>query len=67
MERFCHCLDNLTRFANAELQFNDGMNRLFRLFYQAVRDGKPSPIPMTEAVRVTRILDEIFRQAQPNP
>ncbi len=62
-----HSLGNVTRFVKADLQFNDGMNRLFRTFYQAIRDGKPSPIPMAEAVRVTRILDEIFRQAQPDP
>jgi predicted dehydrogenase len=65
-EQLGHSLGNVTRFAKADLQFNDGMNRLFRTFYQAIREGKPSPIPMPEAVRVTRILDEIFRQAQPN-
>ena len=57
-----HGLRNAWRFVNADLQYNDGMNRLFRLFYAAIREGKPSPIPMTEAVRVTRVLDEIIRQ-----
>lgn len=64
-EQFKHSLTNVARFARADLQFNDGMNRLFRAFYQAIGQGNPSPVPMAEAVRVTRILDEIFRQAQP--
>jgi predicted dehydrogenase len=55
---------NIRRFIQSDLQFNDGMNRLFRAFYQAILAGQPSPIPMHEAVRVTRILDDIFRQAQ---
>jgi predicted dehydrogenase len=64
-ERCYHAWHNVLRFARADLQFNDGMNRLFRAFYQAIREGKPSPIPMSEALRVTRIMDAIFQQAQP--
>ena len=56
---------NVARFARSDLQFNAGMSRLFSAFYQNIREGKPSPIPMPEAVRVTRVMDEIFRQAQP--
>lgn len=55
---------NIKQFAKSDLQYNDGMNRLFRLFYQSIRENRPSPIPMTETLRVTRLLDEIIRQTE---
>lgn len=53
----------LWRFARSDLQYFAGMNRLFQLFYQAIREGGPSPIPPQEIRRVTAIMDDIFAAA----
>jgi predicted dehydrogenase len=44
----------------AKPRFFDGMQRLFREFYAAIRGEAPMPIDMNEAVRASRILDGIF-------
>jgi predicted dehydrogenase len=49
-------------FSRAKLHFFQGMNELFRRFYLAVEGKAEMPIPMSEAVRTTAIMDEIFRQ-----
>jgi hypothetical protein len=51
---------NLRRFLRSDLHFFAGMNRLFRLFYQAVREGDAPPIPYAEILRVTDIMDRAF-------
>jgi predicted dehydrogenase len=52
---------NLWRFFRNDLHYFAGMNRLFSLFYRAVREGTESPIPPAEIRRVTALMDEIFR------
>jgi hypothetical protein len=52
---------NLRRFARSDLHYFTGMNRLFDLFYRAIREGGEPPIPYSEIRRVTSILDQIFR------
>ena len=39
-----------------------GMRKLMELFYQAIREGGPDPIPMAEIRRTARIMDAIFEQ-----
>jgi len=49
--------------AAARLHFFQGMHELIRRFYGAIESGGEMPVPMSEAVRTTRIMDEIFRRA----
>ena len=39
-----------------------GMRKLMELFYRAVREGGPDPIPITEIRRTARIMDSVFAQ-----
>ena len=39
-----------------------GMRKLMELFYRAVREGGPDPIPAAEILRTARIMDAIFHQ-----
>ena len=48
-------------FRQAKLHFFQGMHELIRRFYLAAEGRGEMPIPMAEAIRTTRILDEIFR------
>jgi predicted dehydrogenase len=48
----------------ARLHFFEGMQELFRRFYAAVEGRGTMPIPMQEAVRVTRVMDDIFRDCR---
>lgn len=50
----------------ARLHYFDGMNELFRRFYLAIQGKGEMPIPMSEALRTTAIMDEIFRQCKEN-
>lgn len=53
---------NLMRFAHADFHYFSGMNRLFSLFYESIRTGGPPPIPMRDILRISALMDEIFRQ-----
>lgn len=55
---------NLMKFARSDIHYFAGMNRLFTLFYQAIMDGAPLPIPPEEIRRVTVWMDEVFRQCR---
>jgi len=55
---------NLWRFVWSDLHFFTGMNRLFRLFYEAVRRGHTPPIAENEIRRVTALMDDIFASAR---
>ena len=54
---------HLRRLLRAQLHFFDGMHELIRRFHLAIAGEAPMPVPMSEAVRTTAIMDEIFRQA----
>ena len=51
---------NIRLFARKQFQMDFGMRMLMDLFYRAVRDGGPDPIPMDEIRRTARIMDAIF-------
>jgi predicted dehydrogenase len=53
---------NAVKFAKADFHFFAGLQRLIRLFYDSIVDDGPVPIPYRDIVRVSGILDEIFRQ-----
>jgi predicted dehydrogenase len=46
--------------AAARLHFFEGLKTLIERFYLAVEGRGPMPIPMSEALRTTRIMDDIF-------
>jgi predicted dehydrogenase len=52
------------RFVRRDLHYFASMARLFGEFYAAVRAGRPSPVPPREILRVTAIMDDIFRACQ---
>ena len=45
--------------ARARLHFFEGMQELFRRFYAAVEGRAAMPIPMEEAVRAARVMDDV--------
>jgi predicted dehydrogenase len=53
---------NLARVVKARLHYFEGMHELIRRFYYAIQGKAEMPIPMIEALRATRIMDEIFAQ-----
>jgi predicted dehydrogenase len=54
----------LIGFLRAELFFFQGMNNLFRRFYGAVCGENKEPIPISEAIRVTRIMENLFKDCK---
>jgi predicted dehydrogenase len=55
---------NVRRFLRNELNYFAGMGRLFELFYRSILGGGGPPIPYAEIVRVTAIMDEVFRSCR---
>jgi predicted dehydrogenase len=53
---------NVRQFARKEFQMDFGMRKLMELFYRAIRDDGPDPIPLVEISRTARIMDAIFEQ-----
>lgn len=58
---------NVRQFARKEFQMDFGMRKLMELFYRAVREGGPDPIPASEIRRTARIMDAIFQQMPAAP
>jgi predicted dehydrogenase len=53
---------SIRQFMRKEFQMDFGMRKLMELFYQAIREGGPDPIPATEIRRTVRIMESIFSQ-----
>ena len=53
---------NLMRFARSDFHYFSGMNRLFAMFYASIVSGGPPPIPYRDILRISAMMDEIFRQ-----
>lgn len=53
---------SIRQFARKEFQMDFGMRKLMELFYRAIREGTPDPIPAHEIRRTTRIMDTMFCQ-----
>jgi predicted dehydrogenase len=60
------CFRHVRDLICARLHYHQGMNELFRKFYLAVKGKTEMPIPMSEALRATVIMDEIFHQCNEN-
>lgn len=57
----------LADLAHARLHYFEGMHELIRRFYLAIEGRCEMPIPMSEAVRTSRIVDEVLRAAGAEP
>lgn len=57
---------NIRQFCRKEFQMDFGMRKLMELFYRAIREGGPDPIPGTEIRRTAKLMDAIFSQ-MPTP
>jgi predicted dehydrogenase len=55
-------LGNVRRFARADFQFFAGLNRLLSLYYDSILNDTEPPIAYGEMLRISAIMDEIFRQ-----
>jgi predicted dehydrogenase len=53
---------SIQQFVRKEFQMDYGMRKLMELFYCAVRENGPDPIPGAEILRTARIMDAIFSQ-----
>jgi predicted dehydrogenase len=53
---------NLRNLFKSNLHYFDGMKNLIESFYNAIRQGGEMPLPMSEALRATKIIDDIFTQ-----
>ena len=53
-------------FAKKDFHMDYGMRKLMELFYSAIRDDTSDPIPSTEILRTSRIMETIFEQ-MPKP
>ena len=56
--------ERLAAWLHARLHFFEGMHELIRRFYLAIEGKGEMPIPMSEAVRTTRIIDDIFAECE---
>jgi predicted dehydrogenase len=43
----------------------DGMERLFREFYRAIREDQPAPVTAADGLRLMQVMDETWRQIGP--
>lgn len=53
---------NTLAFAKSEFHLFAGLNELIRRFYDAVENDAPPPIAYRDILRISRWMDEIFRQ-----
>lgn len=53
---------SIRQFSRKEFQMDFGMRKLMQLFYRAIREGAPDPIPGAEIRRTARVMDAIFCQ-----
>lgn len=55
-------LGNMKKFAMADFHTEYGKKFLIRAFYRSIAEGRSVPIPYSEILRTSRIMDEIFSQ-----
>jgi predicted dehydrogenase len=55
---------NVRDTAKARLHYFAGMHELFIRFYAAIEGKEEMPIPMSEALRVTSVMDDIIRECK---
>jgi len=55
---------NVIRFARSQYHYLDGLNFLLTAFYDSIIHDTPVPIPHTEMLRISVMMDEIFEQVR---
>jgi hypothetical protein len=55
-------IGNLGQFMRSEFDFFTGLRALLTRFYASIVDGAPLPISYRDMLRVTALMDEVFRQ-----
>ena len=60
-------LGNVRKFLKADFQEGQGMKVLMQALYRSISDGAPLPIPYSEILRTSRIMQEIFFQLHSSP
>jgi predicted dehydrogenase len=58
-------LKNLNSFGHARFHYFDGMRRLLSEFYLSIENDSAPPIPYSQILRVSAMMDEIFDQVYP--
>lgn len=53
---------NLKNLAKSNIHYFEGMKNLIERFYNSINTGSEMPISMDEALRATRIIDDIFTE-----
>jgi len=59
-------MGNVGNMAKARLHYFSGMHELFTQFYAAIEGRQKMPIQMSEALRVTAVMDDIVRECKKN-
>jgi predicted dehydrogenase len=54
---------NLLRFAQSDFHYFSGLHRLIGMFYESIVNDGPPPIPYRDILRISALIDEIFRRA----
>ena len=54
---------NVIRVIRKDFHPYEGLPQLIRTFYQALETGQPSPVPVEDGLRVMRMMDTVWRQA----
>jgi predicted dehydrogenase len=54
---------NLRAFARSDFHYFSGLNRLIAMFYESILNDGPPPIPYRDILRISALIDEIFRLA----
>jgi predicted dehydrogenase len=57
-------LSNLGRFLRSDFQYFAGMRTLMSRFFESIAQDGPVPIPYRDILRISRMMDEIFRQVR---
>jgi hypothetical protein len=56
---------NVGQFRRSEFHFFAGMAKLLELFYAGIRTGGAPPIPYSEILRVSDVMDRVIGQVYP--
>jgi predicted dehydrogenase len=55
-------MKNVRRFLKFDFHYFSGLHRLIAMFYDSIEQGTEPPIPYSDILRISRMMDEIFRQ-----
>jgi len=53
--------ENLGKLFKSDIHYFDGMKNLIEKFYDSVKTGNDMPLSMNEALRATKVIDDIFK------